>query len=307
MRPLISLAASAERCASARTSEATTAKPLPASPARAASTPALRASRLVWNAISSITPMIWPICSEDSAIASIASTACLTTTAPFLASSSAFATTSAACFAPSADFFTRLGDFFERRRGFLQARRLLLGAVREIVRAPKRFPACRSGSRWWRSTTARSVSASFSAASVEIVADAAARSPAKPLLEPGGQIAGGELAQAVAERLHRRPEHLRGARPLLRRTFALGVRRGAACRRRGFDARPVDRVLFEHLVPPWPSRRLRRVARAPRRRPRRRRRRAPSCAQTALPADAQSWRSPSRARNRRRSGTRGRR
>ena len=35
---MISLAASAERCASARTSEATTAKPLPASPARAAST-----------------------------------------------------------------------------------------------------------------------------------------------------------------------------------------------------------------------------------------------------------------------------
>ena len=35
---LISLAASAERCASVRTSEATTAKPLPASPARAAST-----------------------------------------------------------------------------------------------------------------------------------------------------------------------------------------------------------------------------------------------------------------------------
>ena len=35
---LISLAASAERWASARTSEATTAKPLPASPARAAST-----------------------------------------------------------------------------------------------------------------------------------------------------------------------------------------------------------------------------------------------------------------------------
>ncbi len=34
----------------------------PASPARAASTPAFSASRLVWKAISSMTPMIWLIC-----------------------------------------------------------------------------------------------------------------------------------------------------------------------------------------------------------------------------------------------------
>ena len=45
---------STKRSASARTSSATTAKPRPASPARAASTLALSASRLVWNAISSI-------------------------------------------------------------------------------------------------------------------------------------------------------------------------------------------------------------------------------------------------------------
>src|SRR3546814_9198380 len=62
---LISRAASAERCASARTSWATTAKPRPLSPARAASMPALRASRLVWKAISSITPMICPIFSAE--------------------------------------------------------------------------------------------------------------------------------------------------------------------------------------------------------------------------------------------------
>ncbi len=54
----MSLAASLERCASVRTSEATTANPLPASPARAASTAALSASRLVWKAISSITRMM---------------------------------------------------------------------------------------------------------------------------------------------------------------------------------------------------------------------------------------------------------
>jgi hypothetical protein len=58
MRDLTSLAASAERCASARTSDATTAKPLPASPARAASTPAFSASRLVWKAMPSMTLMI---------------------------------------------------------------------------------------------------------------------------------------------------------------------------------------------------------------------------------------------------------
>src|SRR5436305_6633032 len=50
----MSLAACEERCARLRTSEATTAKPRPCSPARAASTAALSASRLVWNAISSM-------------------------------------------------------------------------------------------------------------------------------------------------------------------------------------------------------------------------------------------------------------
>ena len=52
---LISLAASALRWASARTSPATTAKPRPCSPARAASTAALSASRLVWKAMPSMT------------------------------------------------------------------------------------------------------------------------------------------------------------------------------------------------------------------------------------------------------------
>jgi hypothetical protein len=58
---LISLAASALRCARLRTSLATTAKPRPCSPARAASTAAFSARMLVWKAMPSITPMMSPI------------------------------------------------------------------------------------------------------------------------------------------------------------------------------------------------------------------------------------------------------
>ncbi|MNF73369.1 hypothetical protein D3C84_553680 [compost metagenome] len=54
------------RAARARTSSATTAKPRPCSPARAASMAALRASRLVWPAMAPITPRIsvmrWASC-----------------------------------------------------------------------------------------------------------------------------------------------------------------------------------------------------------------------------------------------------
>ncbi len=55
---LISLAACELRCASERTSPATTAKPRPCSPARAASTAAFSARILVWNAMPSITPVM---------------------------------------------------------------------------------------------------------------------------------------------------------------------------------------------------------------------------------------------------------
>jgi hypothetical protein len=48
-------AAAAERCASVRTSAATTAKPRPCSPARTASTAAFSARMSVWHAIPSIT------------------------------------------------------------------------------------------------------------------------------------------------------------------------------------------------------------------------------------------------------------
>ena len=82
IRPLISLAAVAERCASARTSPATTAKPLPCSPARAASTAALSARMLVWNAISSIRRMISSMRCELCEISRMASMACWVSSLP---------------------------------------------------------------------------------------------------------------------------------------------------------------------------------------------------------------------------------
>mmetsp|Transcript_59422 Transcript_59422/g.140427 ORF Transcript_59422/g.140427 Transcript_59422/m.140427 type:complete len:247 (+) Transcript_59422:848-1588(+) len=64
IRALISLAASALRPASERTSPATTAKPRPCSPARAASTAAFKARMLVWKAMPSMVPMMSAICFE---------------------------------------------------------------------------------------------------------------------------------------------------------------------------------------------------------------------------------------------------
>ena len=65
----ISAAAAWLRSASLRTSEATTAKPLPCSPARAASTAALRASRSVWRAISCTMLIFWAmVCMASTAL-----------------------------------------------------------------------------------------------------------------------------------------------------------------------------------------------------------------------------------------------
>jgi hypothetical protein len=61
IRAAISLVARLLRSASLRTSSATTAKPLPCSPARAASMAALRARRLVCSAMSSIVSTMAPI------------------------------------------------------------------------------------------------------------------------------------------------------------------------------------------------------------------------------------------------------
>src|SRR5262245_40074817 len=103
---LLSLARCAGRCARLRTSAATTAKPRPASPARAASTAALSASRLVCRAISSITPMMSEILREELSIWPIASTALATTSPPRLATSRALSADRLACCAFTALFFT---------------------------------------------------------------------------------------------------------------------------------------------------------------------------------------------------------
>src|ERR1035438_9003399 len=74
INPAVSWAAPAQRCDRFRTSSATTAKPIPASPARAASTAAFNARILVWNAISSITLMIFEILPLESLISFIDAT-----------------------------------------------------------------------------------------------------------------------------------------------------------------------------------------------------------------------------------------
>jgi hypothetical protein len=76
------LAASALRWASVRTSPATTAKPRPCSPARAASTAAFSARMLVWKAIESIRLVISAMRRLASLIWSIAPRVCCITCWP---------------------------------------------------------------------------------------------------------------------------------------------------------------------------------------------------------------------------------
>ena len=132
----MSLAACEERCARLRTSEATTAKPRPASPARAASTAALSASRLVCRAISSITPMMSEILREDSSIARHrARPPCATTSPPRSATSRVPLVELIGLLGVLGVLLHGRGDLLHRGRGLLQARGLLLGALRQIGRA----------------------------------------------------------------------------------------------------------------------------------------------------------------------------
>ena len=86
---LISCAAVAERCARLRTSVATTAKPRPCSPARAASTAALSARILVWKAMPSMTLMMSAIFLDEVSMPLIVVTTWFTTSPPCEATAAA--------------------------------------------------------------------------------------------------------------------------------------------------------------------------------------------------------------------------
>ena len=105
---LISLAAAADRCARLRTSVATTAKPRPCSPARAASTAAFNARMLVWNAMPSITAMMSTILRDDWLIEPMVCTTCDTTAPPFCATADALSASSLASLALAEFCFTVL-------------------------------------------------------------------------------------------------------------------------------------------------------------------------------------------------------
>src|SRR5262245_34522906 len=131
IRSLMSFAACEERCARLRTSDATTAKPRPASPARAASTAALSASRLVCRAISSITLMMSEILRDDSSIRAIALTACAHRTAA-IGHLAGAAGELIGLLGVLGVLFHGRRDLLHRGRGLFQARGLLLGALGEV-------------------------------------------------------------------------------------------------------------------------------------------------------------------------------
>ena len=107
---LISDAASVQRCAKLRTSEATTANPCPAWPARAASTPALSAKRFVWNAIESMTSTIDIIFENDISTSAMADFVSITTFRLIAASCSTPRAATSALVAPAAETETLLAS-----------------------------------------------------------------------------------------------------------------------------------------------------------------------------------------------------
>ncbi len=119
----VSRAASADRMARLRTSSATTANPLPASPARAASTAAFRARILVWKAISSIVLRILAVRPADVRMASIAED--IRPIVWLLRSAAPLASPPAACLLHRLGVAARHGAHLLERAGrFLQCGRL---------------------------------------------------------------------------------------------------------------------------------------------------------------------------------------
>ncbi|OFA03115.1 hypothetical protein DUPY_19540 [Duganella phyllosphaerae] len=97
IRFLMSLAAVALRWARLRTSLATTAKPRPCSPARAASTAAFSARILVWKAMPSIRPMMSTILRDEVLISSMVAITSATISPPCTATCEALTASSLAC------------------------------------------------------------------------------------------------------------------------------------------------------------------------------------------------------------------
>ncbi|KAF1036243.1 MAG: hypothetical protein GAK35_04117 [Herbaspirillum frisingense] len=148
---LISLAACALRWANERTSEATTAKPRPCSPARAASTAALSARMLVWKAMPSITPMMSEILRELSVMPSMVCTTCPTTSPPRLAMSEALLANWPAWRALSAFCFTV--EVSESMLEAVVASEPACSSVREdrsrLPAAISRAPMSMASVPWW--------------------------------------------------------------------------------------------------------------------------------------------------------------
>src|SRR5882762_7344620 len=146
IRFLISRAASALRCARARTSPATTANPRPCSPARAASTAALSARMLVWNAIESMTPMMWLILVELDSICPIVSTTWPITWPPLVATSASdVATKGGQVIRPArvaGALLDRSGDLLDAGGGALQTGCRIFGARRQIQIAGRDIGGC---------------------------------------------------------------------------------------------------------------------------------------------------------------------